>query len=206
MVIVFGNQKGGAGKSTLAILFANYLTLIKKRKLIVLDMDYQKTLLARYEEDKALENPELYEVIEVELENFPSIHRILKEDKSLNIFIDLPGKIDDENLLPVIQAADVFIIPFSYDKSTYQSTALFTLIVKELNPAAKKIFIPNRIKGTARYSLAGAINRDLEQYGMITIPLNDRVDFERLTLKDIPVHLQELVDRVFGEVFNHIGL
>ena len=31
MKVVFGNQKGGVGKSTLCVMLANYLTLVKKK-------------------------------------------------------------------------------------------------------------------------------------------------------------------------------
>lgn len=200
MLVIFGNQKGGAGKSTLALLFANYITLVKKRKAIVLDMDYQRTLLTRYEEAKILENPELYEVVEVELENFPSVLYILNGEPQQLIIIDLPGRLDDDELIPVIQAADIFIIPFSYDKATYQSTAMFTLIANELNPESVKFFIPNRIKGTVRYETAEAINRDFSKHGKITATINDRVDFQRLNTRDLPVQLLPMIERVFEDV------
>lgn len=204
MVIVFANQKGGAGKSTLAVAFANCLTLIKKRKLIVLDMDYQRSIYQRYEEAKQLENPELYEVLEVDLETFPSIYNILKEEKEQVIVIDLPGKIDDENLIPVLQAADIFIIPFAYDKSTYLSTQFFTLVAQELNPQSRKYFIPNRQKAGVKFDTA-EIDKDFERYGKVTPSVPDRVAFQRLTTKDIPVELVPIVENVFEDIFKEIN-
>jgi chromosome partitioning protein len=44
MRIVFGNQKGGAGKSTLCALLANYLAIEKQVPVLVLDMDSQQSL------------------------------------------------------------------------------------------------------------------------------------------------------------------
>ncbi len=197
MVIVFGNQKGGAGKSTLAMLFANYLTLVKKQKAIILDMDYQRSILSRYEESKKLENPELYEVLDVEMDQFPAILDLLKKHQEQTVIIDLPGKIDDDALVPVIRAADRFAIPFAYDKLTYQSTIIFTLIAAELNPDAKKVFIPNRLKTSVNYSLLQEINRDFSQYGRVTPVLTDRVAFQRLTTKDIPLELLPMIEPVF---------
>ncbi|MGV8135968.1 MAG: ParA family protein [Mangrovibacterium sp.] len=197
MVIVFGNQKGGAGKSTLAMLFANYLTLVKKQKAIILDMDYQRSILSRFEESRSLENPEPYEVIDVELAEFPAILDLLKEHKEQTVIIDLPGKIDDDALVPVIQAADLFAIPFAYDKFTYQSTVIFTLIAVQLNPGAKKVFIPNRLKPSVNYSLMKEINQDFSQYGKVTSALTDRVAFQRLTTKDIPPDLLPMIEPVF---------
>ena len=43
MIITFATQKGGAGKTTLAIAFANYLSGLTERKLNVFDFDYQKS-------------------------------------------------------------------------------------------------------------------------------------------------------------------
>jgi chromosome partitioning protein len=58
MVIIIGNQKGGAGKSTLTLLLANYLTLDKRCKVTVLDMDYQQSISQKFEKAKILENTE----------------------------------------------------------------------------------------------------------------------------------------------------
>src|SRR5690606_9900605 len=55
MVILIGNQKGGAGKSTLTLLLANYLTAAQQRKVTVLDMDYQQSVSAKYEKARVLE-------------------------------------------------------------------------------------------------------------------------------------------------------
>ena len=42
-IITFANQKGGVGKSTLAILFANYLCW-KKMNVCIIDTDLQQTI------------------------------------------------------------------------------------------------------------------------------------------------------------------
>ncbi|MDR2269534.1 MAG: ParA family protein, partial [Sphingobacterium sp.] len=56
MVVLIGNQKGGAGKSTLTLLLANYLTSVHHRKVTVLDMDYQQSISSKHEKAKILEN------------------------------------------------------------------------------------------------------------------------------------------------------
>jgi len=200
MIIVFGNQKGGAGKSTLAMLFSNYISLINKTKAIILDMDYQRSILSQYEEERILDNPELYEVIGVDLDTFPEIIDMLRENKDLSIIVDLPGKIDDDALIPVIQAADVFVIPFEYEKKSYQSTLLFDMITKELNPGAKKVFIPNRLKTSVNYSLAKGINEEFQRNGILTKPLSDRIAFQRITTRHIPSELLPLIKPVFESI------
>ena len=49
--IVFANQKGGVGKSTLCILFANYLAA-KGKDVCIIDTDLQKTILMQRRKDK----------------------------------------------------------------------------------------------------------------------------------------------------------
>jgi chromosome partitioning protein len=205
MIIVFGNQKGGAGKSTLAILYANYLTLIKKEKCIVLDMDYQTTIYNRFQEDKILNNPELYEVLELSLDKFPQTIPYLKEDETLNIIIDLPGKLDDEALLPILQNADVFVIPFCYDKATYEATTIFNIVSQSLNPNAKKFFVPNRIKGSVKYETLDSINDDFKKNGIVTAVISDSISFQRITTKEIPMNLLMIIEPVFETIIKGIN-
>jgi len=202
MLIVFGNQKGGAGKTTLATLFANQLTLIKKREVIVLDMDYQKSLVSSYEKSKALENPELYEVIGADLEQFPALFEVLssKENQDKIIIIDLPGKIDDDHLLPIMRNTDIFVVPFTYDEKTYEATMLFTLLAHHLKPDAKKFFIPNRIKANVKYTIKESCDTQLSEYGYVTDSISDRIDFQRVTTKDIPASLLDTLEKSFEPI------
>ena len=48
--VVFANQKGGVGKSTLCILFADYLAW-KGRSVCVIDTDLQKSVLMQRRKD-----------------------------------------------------------------------------------------------------------------------------------------------------------
>jgi len=202
MVILIGNQKGGAGKSTLAMLCANYLSLVKKKLVTVLDMDYQKSLLSRFEDAKVLENPEPYQVVDVGLNKFPMVYDLLLSEPEQHIIIDLPGKIDDDDLIPVIEAADVIIIPFHYDKLTFQSTDLFALITNRLNPKSKKIFVPNLIKTSVKYDLKSAVDEHFKQYGIISSELPHRVAFQRLTTRDLPSDLLPLIEPIIKEITN----
>ena len=48
--VVFANQKGGVGKSTLCMLFANYLSW-KGKPVCIIDTDLQKTILMQRQKD-----------------------------------------------------------------------------------------------------------------------------------------------------------
>ena len=75
MIITFATQKGGVGKTTLAIAFTNYLTLMKKKNVKVFDYDFQKSFYQKWKEDSVLQVPELYEVEIVgdEQQNSPNL-------------------------------------------------------------------------------------------------------------------------------------
>lgn len=49
-IIVFANQKGGVGKTTLCTLFANYLAEIKQ-PVLVIDCDGQQTIFEKRQAD-----------------------------------------------------------------------------------------------------------------------------------------------------------
>ncbi len=202
MVILIGNQKGGAGKSTLTLLFANYLTQVKKRKVTVLDMDYQQSISSKAEKAKILENEPLYDVVPAELKIFPSLHSSLTNRAGEIIIIDLPGKMDDDGLLPVFAAADVVICPFAYDEFTVDSTILFAMVLRKINDRAPFIFIPNRIKNTVKYETRSEIEKVIQRFGVIAPALADRVDFQRISTFQTPLILMPVVLPVLDHIYN----
>ncbi|WP_316786585.1 ParA family protein [Pedobacter frigiditerrae] len=203
MVILIGNQKGGAGKSTLTLLFANYLTQIKKRKVTVLDMDYQQSLASKAEKAKILENEPLYEVVPADLKHFPSLHSALSNRSGELILIDLPGKMDDDGLLPLFAAADLVLCPFSYDEFSVDSTVLFAMVLRKINNKAPFIFIPNRIKNTVKYETRAEIENVMQRFGVMAPGLADRVDFQRISTFQTPLILYPVVlpllDLIYGQ-------
>jgi chromosome partitioning protein len=50
-------QKGGTGKTTLAIAFANYISGMSERKVKVFDFDFQKSFYHKWQEDEESELP-----------------------------------------------------------------------------------------------------------------------------------------------------
>ena len=73
MIILFGNQKGGCGKTTNCIQFANYL-VEKGKEVLVLDLDFQRSLSDRRKEDIATyDNEPKYEVIQTDISNVAKI-------------------------------------------------------------------------------------------------------------------------------------
>jgi chromosome partitioning protein len=201
MLIIIGNQKGGAGKSTLTLLLANFLTLVKKRKVTVIDMDYQQSLAQKYEKNKAVEKQENYEIIAAGLEHFPSMYEVLRQSSEHIVIIDLPGKLDDDGLIPVFSAADLVLCPFSYDEFSFDSTVLFSVVLKKINPDGQLVFIPNRIKGNVRYDTAADVGEQLTKFGKITAPISDRVDFQRTDTFQTPLSLYPVILPVFEQIY-----
>ena len=165
MIIIIGNQKGGAGKSTVTLLLANFLTLAKNCPVTVIDMDYQQSISQKFDKAKVLENAEPYEVLPANLESYPILRDILGKNKKDVVLIDLPGKLDDDGLIPVFNSADMVICPFAYDEFSFESTVLFTVVLKKINPKMSIVFVPNRIKANAKFEIMQEVNEQLSKFG-----------------------------------------
>jgi chromosome partitioning protein len=135
--IVFGNQKGGSGKSTLCAMFGNFLAM-KGKKLALADFDYQGSLVQARKIDLAShpDKPVLYKVqgFQISLkgdhtieENFDHVNNCL--DKIAEgvdvIVVDTPGNLNEDTLLCIFQRADVAITPFGYDTTSWESLKLY---------------------------------------------------------------------------------
>ncbi|WP_248282291.1 ParA family protein [Mucilaginibacter robiniae] len=186
MIILFANQKGGVGKSTLAVLFANYLSLVQNKEVVIFDMDNQRSIYNKVQASKVLENNPLYEVEAAEMEQFSTIKEIVKEKEGLITILDVAGNIENDTLIPIFQGVDLIICPFSYDEFSVGATIDFSEVVKQLNDQAKIVFIPNRIKTTVKYETLESVNNVFSNFGAITKPLPERIDFQRISTFETP--------------------
>ena len=83
-IIAFANQKGGVGKTTLAVQFAFYLRSRKNKKVLVVDMDKQANStsnLLGFHLDEETQVPVANEPIEGATTMFDLFHKELKEFK-----------------------------------------------------------------------------------------------------------------------------
>lgn len=205
MIITLGNQKGGSGKSTLTLLYANYLAIHKKIENVnVLDLDFQATTYSKFQKSQNLEMEQLYPVEKFSLEEYIKISSALKSAESAIYIIDLPGKLDDNNLIQVILDTDVFIVPFDYEEGNFESTVTFTLTVNQINPKAKILFVPNRIKTTVKYN--NTIEEELSEYGMVVPAIKDLIAFQRITSKHLSKEHIANIEEAFETINNNIGI
>jgi chromosome partitioning protein len=205
MKIVFGNQKGGVGKSTLCVLMANYLTLEKKKEVLVFDMDMQKSISERRPADKASTNsPMPYEIVAMEMEDYPKFSEDLKSLGEVFALIDLAGSIHNDHIIPIIQEADYVLCPFDYEQTVFASTLTFAKIVKYLSPKTSLFFIPNRIKASINYDLQATVDTELKKFGTITKPITDRVTLKRINTFSINEEQKKVLEEVFGFLYSNI--
>lgn len=197
MKIIFGNQKGGVGKTSLAILFANYLAE-KNKKVIAIEMDIQKSIATtrrqEVEDGVNLKNP--YEIVYKALSEYPKFAEALR-NTNVNLVIDLPGRLDDPHLVPVLKDADVIVCPFDYDLRSFASTGTFASVVKQLDSQKEIIFIPNRIRANINYELKEAVHKKLSLHGHITHAIPERVALKRLSTFGITEEQKAIVGKIF---------
>lgn len=207
MNIIFGNQKGGVGKSTLCIMLANYLTLVKKKQVLVIDMDFQKSINEQRKFDLT-KNPERknskpYEILVMDTEDYPKYAEQLKKLNDY-ILIDLPGRLDDESLIPILKDAHYIICPFFYEIKSVLSTLNFSKFVKFLDEKKAIFFVPNRLKAGTKYETKEDVDALLLGVGTITNGISDRVTFSRLSTFDISEEQKGIVEEVFDFLYKNI--
>lgn len=126
IVISLVTQKGGSGKTTLALNYA-VAALAKKGRVVILDMDAQGTAKKWYER-RTDENPPLVEVTTKDLEKAIAG---AKDQKFDWVIIDTPGR-DDAAQAAAIRAADFCIIPCRPSAADLEATSSTVETIKRL--------------------------------------------------------------------------
>lgn len=149
--VAFSTQKGGAGKTTLTVLIASYLHYVKEKNVAVIDCDFpQHSIFEMRERDfKMVEDDEYYKGMAYEqftrLEGkkaYPIIESTTKEaiaDAEYlipqgnydYIFFDLPGTLNNKDLIVTLANMDYIIAPIAADRVVMESTLDYMLTVKE---------------------------------------------------------------------------
>ena len=208
MIITFATQKGGAGKTTLAIAFANYISTLSERKIHVFDFDYQKSFYNKWKEDELLELPKLYdvEIAGDQQRPFSDFEQLigLKESKEINIF-DLAGTLD-EKYSDLLIYSDVIIIPFEYSDVSVKSTLVFKNVLGMLESEAERIFIRSKYDKGYKYLNQKDMDVEISKYGiLIESPVFKRNCLQTIDTRKLTYEQKYAVKNSFNEIIQYIN-
>lgn len=152
-IIVFANQKGGVGKTSLCASVCNRFAKVR-HKFCAVDADAQRSLWKLREENKQ-DHPDLqepyfiYHFDDLDSEKYTTELMEDLRDVDGDVFIDAPGSLSKSGMIPLIKGADVVIIPYSYDENTVLSTIAFIRFLKRIfkdneTKMPQIIFVQNR--------------------------------------------------------------
>ena len=170
MIITFATQKGGTGKTTLAIAFANYISVSSKRKINVFDFDFQKSFYHKWKEDELMDIPKLYDVEIIEEENeqpFTDFETLigLKESEDINLF-DLAGTLDVK-YSDLLIYSDFIVIPFEYSNVSVKSTLVFINFLGLMESQAERVFIRSKYDKGYKYLNQESMDAEIRKYGTL---------------------------------------
>lgn len=210
MIITFATQKGGVGKTTLAIAFANYLTLMKKKNVKVFDYDFQKSFYQKWKEDSVLQVPELYEVEIVgdEQQNSPNLQfqdiADMKQSDTYYIF-DLAGTLD-ERYLDILTYSDYIIIPFEYSDVSAQSTMVFINLLGMIESESNRVFVRSKYDKGYAYRNQPAMDEEVSRYGhLLPTPVYKRNDLQSINTRRLSYEQRSAVKKTFEELIQYIN-
>lgn len=207
--IVFANQKGGVGKSTLCMLFANYLAW-KKQDVCLIDTDLQKTIMMQRKKDSEIyeDMEEPYTVQDFDVQD-PELMQQLMESASQTegfVLFDSPGNVSEDGLVPMFTGADFIICPYEYEEKTLDSTGTFIQVINALRQTtpemnARLFFVPNRIDvriGTAdELRMWKQTDAIFKQLGSVTPRITARASLKRINTFEITAPQRDAVKAAF---------
>ncbi len=209
MIITFATQKGGAGKTTLAIAFANYVSGISERKIKVYDFDFQKSFYNKWQEDEESENPKIYNVESIgddDQSPFKDLEEIinLKESEDVYLF-DLAGTLD-EKYSDILIYSDFIIIPFEYSDISVKSTLVFKNLLGLLESEAERIFIRSKYDKGFRYLNQKEMDEEISKYGMLVeSPVYKRNCLQIINTRKLSYEQKNAVKKPFNEIIEYIN-
>lgn len=204
MIITFGTQKGGVGKTTLAIALANYLALNTDFKINVYDFDFQSSLYKKWQEDKDLDFEPLYDVNPIQEKGLDfNLLEELKESTDINI-IDLAGTLD-EKYSDLLTYSDIIIIPFEYSDISIKATLVFINLLGLIGSEAERIFLKSKYDKGYNYILQDEVDKQLKIYGtLIEAPIYKRNCLQKINTYSLKYDIKKAVETPFLEIIEEI--
>lgn len=207
MIITFATQKGGTGKTTLAIAFANYVSAISERKINVFDFDYQKSFYYKWKDDELLDIAKLYDVEiigdEQPFSDFETLIN-LKESDEINLF-DLAGTLDSK-YSDLLIYSDLIVIPFEYSDVSVKSTLVFINMLGLLESEAERIFIRSKYDKGYKYLNQEGMDIELRKYGvLLENPVFKKNCLQTIDTRKLTYQQKYGVRRSFDELIEYIN-
>ena len=219
VIVTFANQKGGVGKTSLCVTFANYL-VTKGVRLVVIDCDFQHSILKCRKADLKHYGEELipYEVWSHEPNSSEAMITLIEKlhnDPGIDVVLmDSPGSLKADGLVPMFVNSDIIAVPFHYDLVTVPSTASFLMFLDRLRKAvgsrmkARLFIIPNlhdnRVGKRTELLLWDNTRDTFSNYGYVTSKIPRRADLQRFsTIAGLDL-AQAAVTPVFDKIYDSI--
>lgn len=219
VIVTFANQKGGVGKTSLCVTFANYLVM-KGVRVVVIDCDFQHSILKCRKADLKHYGEELipYEVWSHEPNSSEAMITLIEKlhnDPGIDVVLmDSPGSLKADGLVPMFVNSDIIAVPFHYDLVTVPSTASFLMFLDRLRKAvgsrmkARLFIIPNlhdnRVGKRTELLLWDNTRDSFSNYGYVTSKIPRRADLQRFrTIAGLDL-AQAAVTPVFDKIYDSI--
>lgn len=149
--VAFSTQKGGAGKTTLTVLVASYLHYVKDFNVAIVDCDYPQHSIAEmrerdfrmveqdeyykgmaFEQFTRLGNKKAYPIIESNTkEALNDADDLVQQGEYDFIFFDLPGTLNNTDLVLTLANMDYIIAPIAADRVVMESTLDYLISVRD---------------------------------------------------------------------------
>lgn len=213
-------ERGGVGKTTLCVTFANYL-VTKGVRAVVVDCDFQHSIMKCRKADikKYGEEAVPYDVLAYEANDKQAMTALMEKlhnDPSIDVVLmDSPGSLKAEGLIPMFVNSDIIVVPFHYDLVTVPSTASFLLFIDRLRRAvggrmkARLFIVPNlhdgRVGKRSELELWENTGKTFANYGLVTDNIPKRADMERFsTVAELDMQagiVSPVFDKIYAGIF-----
>ena len=207
-ILLLTNIKGGVGKTSCCALFAQYLCE-NGFPVKVLDADIQASL-SRHRERELAANPDAvipWEVSTVDTTDRQSLQSSIKEAMEFDgvVLFDMPGTLNAANLDLLYKAADLAVVPISYDFDTIDATGIFIKVIKRVKDI-QLVFLPNRINTTEMKQREETV-KILGRIGRVTPRIKQSVVIKRYsTVSALDKYQKAAVEHAFNAIVEHIKL
>ena len=212
-ILLLTNIKGGVGKTSCCALFAQYLCE-NGFPVKVLDADIQASL-SRHRERELAANPDAvipWEVSTVDTTDRQSLQSSIKEAMEFDgvVLFDMPGTLNAANLDLLYKAADLAVVPISYDFDTIDATGIFIKVIKRVKDI-QLVFLPNRINTTENRADEMKQREEtvkiLGRIGRVTPRIKQSVVIKRYsTISALDKYQKAAVEHAFNAIVEHIKL